>query len=84
METIYCQSCAMPLEQEKYGSLADGSKTTEYCYYCFVSGSFTTEQTLEEAIEGNIPFWIEECNNDENEARKRIREVFLTLNRWKK
>jgi len=83
METIYCQSCAMPMKEEQYGSLKDGAKTNEYCHYCMKDGNFTTEQTLDEAIEGNIQFWLADCNNDPEQARKRIREVFTTLKRWK-
>ncbi|MCL2592398.1 MAG: helix-turn-helix domain-containing protein [Defluviitaleaceae bacterium] len=83
METIYCQSCAMPMSEEQYGSLEGGTKTKDYCHYCFVDGTFTTEQTFEEAVEGNIRFWLEHCNNDEEAARKRIKEVFSTLKRWK-
>ena len=37
-----CQSCAMPLEREEdLGTHADGSKTQEYCRYCFKEGEFT-------------------------------------------
>lgn len=83
METIYCHSCAMPMKETQYGTLADGAKTQEYCHYCFKDGHFTSNQTLEEAIESNIQFWLKDCNNDPDQARQRIREVFVTLNRWK-
>jgi len=84
MKTIECQSCAMPMKEEQYGSLVDGGKTSEYCHYCMKDGEFTTEQSFEEAVEGNIQFWLEDCNNDEDEARKKIAEVFAELKRWKK
>ena len=81
-ETIICQSCAMPMTEEKYGSLSNGEKTSEYCHYCYKNGDFTTKQTLAEAVEGNIPFWRDGCADDD-EARQRIMEVFPTLNRWR-
>ena len=38
-----CQSCGMPLKQdpEKGGSNADGTKSTDYCSYCYQHGEFT-------------------------------------------
>ena len=80
---VFCNSCAMFMTEEKFGTMADGTKTSEYCHYCYNKGNFTTNQTLDEAVESNIPFWLEQCGNCEDAARKRIREVFTTLNRWK-
>jgi hypothetical protein len=38
----FCQSCGMPMKSDpgKGGSEADGSKTDEYCSYCYVDGQF--------------------------------------------
>ncbi|MCL2576364.1 MAG: helix-turn-helix domain-containing protein [Defluviitaleaceae bacterium] len=83
MDTIYCQSCAMWLTEDKFGTEKDGTKTSEYCHYCFQKGEFTTPQTFDQAVEGNIPFWLEQCGNDEEKARQKIKEVFATLKRWK-
>jgi len=83
MDTIYCNSCAMWMTEEKFGSLADGAKTEEYCHYCMKDGEFTSNLTFDEAVEANIQWWLADCDNDEEKARKRIREVFATLNRWK-
>ena len=37
-----CQSCGMPLKQDPQGgaSNADGSKSTEFCSYCYADGAF--------------------------------------------
>ena len=36
MKTVYCQSCGMPLVNEKeIGTNEDGSRSNEYCIYCF-------------------------------------------------
>ncbi|MDD4496257.1 MAG: zinc ribbon domain-containing protein [Eubacteriales bacterium] len=81
---MFCQSCAMPMtETDKFGTEANESKSLDYCCYCYSDGDFTTKQTLEEAVEGNIQFWRDGCNNDD-EARTRIMEVFPKLKRWAK
>lgn len=44
MQTSYknCQSCGMPLKQDpgQGGTNSDNSKSTMYCSYCYVNGSF--------------------------------------------
>ena len=34
----FCQSCAMPMTDEQFGTNADGSKNEDYCIYCFKDG----------------------------------------------
>ena len=43
MENInFCQSCSMPLDgPELKGTEKDGSKSEEYCKYCYSEGAFT-------------------------------------------
>lgn len=38
-----CQSCGMPLAKDKHGggSERDGTKSAEYCSYCYQQGQFT-------------------------------------------
>lgn len=53
METdFFCQSCSMPLDNpELLGTEKDGSKSQEYCKYCYQQGAFTKpEMTLKEMI----------------------------------
>lgn len=84
MSVEICQSCAMPLSDDYYGTNADGSKNHEYCKYCFGNGRFLKEQTLEEKIESNIKFWVDEENGITEEiARQKLSELFPTLKRWK-
>ena len=37
-----CQSCGMPMQKDpgQGGTNADGTKSDEYCSYCYVNGSF--------------------------------------------
>lgn len=38
----FCQSCGMPMKKdpEQGGTNSDGSKSEEYCSYCYQNGSF--------------------------------------------
>ena len=82
METVYCQSCAMDMSKEgKFGTNTDGSRSGEYCSYCFADGGFTSQMNFEQAVEVNLPFWREGFANDDD-ARQKIREVFSQLKRW--
>lgn len=49
-----CQSCGMPLSKDPKGggTLADGSKTTEYCSHCYQNGRFTKpDLTAEQMVQ---------------------------------
>jgi len=79
---LHCQSCYMPMDAaDKFGTEKDGNKSEDYCVYCYQEGEFTTSQTLEQAVEVNIPWWKSEEESDDV-ARARIMEVFPTLKRW--
>ncbi len=86
MEEKYCQSCGMPMGEtdELYGTEQDGSKSTDYCKYCYEKGTFTSDVTMEEEIEICVPILVEEkvCPTVE-EARAMMREFFPSLKRWK-
>ncbi len=61
MEPIkICQSCARPLQPvEMLGTEADGSRSKEYCAYCYQKGAFTnpslTFADMEELVESQMP-----------------------------
>ena len=46
----FCQSCGMPLDKpELLGTEKDGSKSHEYCLYCYQDGAFINpDMTLPE------------------------------------
>lgn len=46
---IFCQSCTMPIDNiEDRGTERDGSRSKEYCKYCYQNGKFTDpDMTLE-------------------------------------
>jgi len=86
MEEKYCQCCGMPMgaTDEMYGTNADGSKSDDYCKYCFENGAFTADCTMDEMIEFCVPHMATANSGmSEDTARNMMREFFPTLKRWK-
>lgn len=84
MTASICQSCAMPLMNEKdFGTNADHSKNREYCRYCFKHGAFTADCAMEEMIEHCVPH-ISNGNPfpDAEAARGALKLQFPALKRW--
>ena len=74
----------MPLDADTSGTNADGSKSEDFCKYCFENGNFIARATMEEMIEICIPYMTSENPGmSEGEARSTLRQLFPTLKRWK-
>ena len=89
MEEKICQSCGMPMKNEKdYGTNEDNSLNMDYCYYCFQKGKFVYDCDMNEMIEHNLKF-LNEFNKDakttfnEEQAKVEMLKFFPTLKRWK-
>ena len=86
-ETIFCQSCGMPLTDDVYGTNADGSKNHEYCIYCYKDGSFTGDFTMEQMAE-YCSMFVAEYNKHTGQklTREEYKETLLkyypSLTRW--
>lgn len=80
----YCQSCGMPMgpTDEMYGTNADGTKSADYCSYCYSNGAFTGECTLEQMIEYCVPHVVSNADMSEDAARKMLSEFLPKLKRW--
>lgn len=85
MEQKFCQSCGMPMDSEElYGTEANSSKNPDYCKYCYVSGAFTFDGSMEEMIDICVPHMVEaDPNMTVDKARTMMREYFPMLKRWK-
>ncbi|MCD8101405.1 MAG: zinc ribbon domain-containing protein [Alistipes sp.] len=90
METACCQSCAMPLTNpEEIGTEKDGTKSADYCIYCYKDGEFTEELTMEECID-KCTQYLAEYNEHAgrevtlDEAKAMMRETFPKLKRWRR
>lgn len=88
MEQKFCQSCGMPLSVENAGTNHDGSKSDEYCRYCYKDGEFLFDCTMGQMIEYCAQFTdqINEqagWNLTPSQAKAQMRQYFPTLKRWK-
>lgn len=87
MEKLFCQSCGMPLDNECYGTNADGSINKDYCIYCFKDGAFTGNFSMEEMVEFCSQF-VDEYNRTTGQDLNReqykavLRKLYPTLKRW--
>ena len=83
---VFCQSCMMPMntsECAEYGTEKDGSKSTDYCSYCYKDGAFTSNDTMEQMVEACIPYAIEGgAFKNADEARAGMLESYPKLKRW--
>ncbi len=83
----HCQSCGMPMGEtnELFGTEADGSKSQDYCHYCYGDGKFLKEETMEQMIESCIPFTLEDgVYQTADEARESLTAFYPSLKRWAK
>lgn len=86
MDTNICQSCGMPLADEKIvGTEKDGVLNPEYCIYCYEDGAFTEPNiTMEEMADVCVHYMTTaEHGFDEASARKLMDELLPNLKRWK-
>jgi len=86
MEEKYCQSCGMPMgtTDEAYGTEKDGTKSRDYCSYCYQNGAFTGECSMDEMIEFCVQPMVDNTPGmTKDAARNMMKAVFPTLKRWK-
>ena len=84
----FCQSCGMPLNEHVLGTNADGSKSEDYCIYCYKDGKFLQECTMDEMIEHCAQF-VDEVNKGlpqpitKEEYIGQMKIFFPHLKRWR-
>ena len=78
----FCQSCCMPLENDlMLGTEKDGSRSRQYCKYCYQDGNFIhPEMTLGEMI-SLVKDKMKAMNLDQGLIDKTV-ESLPYLNRW--
>ena len=80
----FCQSCGMPMggDNSSYGYEKDGSKSKEYCKYCYTDGKFTFNGTIEEMINICVQPMVDNNHGMTQEIAKDMLNKFLpTLKR---
>lgn len=76
----------MPMERpEMFGTNADGSKSEEYCAYCFQKGAFTEPDiSRQEMIDKCVAIMNQRKIMPEDQARNLMAKTIPSLKRWKK
>jgi heterodisulfide reductase subunit C len=68
---------------EMYGTEKDGTKSSDYCEYCYQDGAFTSECTMQEMIDFCVKPMLENVPGmTEAQARAIMEEHFPHLKRW--
>ena len=80
----FCQSCGMPMEGAQYGTEADGSKSADYCSYCYDAGRFCADVTMEQMIDFCAKPMVEATGMSTDEAKVQMAAFFPKLKRWSK
>lgn len=85
METLFCQSCGMPLTDGMFGTEPGGEESQDYCKYCYQHGAFTYPASMEQMIDTCIPHMLEaNPGMTEEQARSMMQGFLPNLKRWKK
>ena len=88
MEQRFCQSCGMPLVEGNIGTDSDGSKSEDYCSYCYKDGIYLQDFNMSQMIEFCAQF-TDQMNEQAGwnltpeQAKEQMRRLFPTLKRWK-
>lgn len=78
----FCQSCGMPMEAAQYGTEADGSKSADYCNYCYDGGKFTVDVTMQQMIDFCAKPMADATGMSVDEAKAQMAAFFPQLKRW--
>ena len=87
MKQHVCQSCGMPLTDGNKGTNADGSRSEDYCIYCYKAGAFTQNFTMSQMVEYCLQF-LEQMNAQSGlnltpvQAKEQMFQSFPRLKRW--
>ncbi len=79
----FCQSCNMPLDNaELLGTEIDGSKSQEYCKYCYQHGAFTNPGMALKEMTSVVITQMEKMNFD-SKAIDMVVSSLPNLKRWR-
>ena len=75
----------MPVSAEfdNFGTESDGSRSTEYCSFCYQNGSFTNPtQTVDEMVQSSIDFMVPGFKMSVEQATQMSNDYIRPLKRW--
>ena len=79
----FCQSCSMPLDNpELVGTEKDGSKSQEYCKYCYQNGAFINPHMTLKEMSSVVITQMEKMNIDSKTIDMAVSSL-PHLKRWK-
>ena len=80
-----CQSCGKPIRSmSDFGTYADGSANTDYCFDCYQDGLFTDPHiTLEEKMARNIAI-AQRLGMSRSKAHQMAKSKLRRFARWHK
>ena len=82
MKTMFCQSCSMPIDNiEIRGTEKDGSKSENYCKYCYECGEFINPSMTINEMRTIVKTEFEKMGSPKNIIKKAI-DVLPHLKRW--
>ncbi|OUO87561.1 XRE family transcriptional regulator [Gordonibacter sp. An230] len=83
LQTV-CQSCGMPLASpDLLGTEADGSPSERFCKWCYESGAYQGECTMQDMVEICVEHMATpDAPFTESEARAYMEALLPALERW--
>jgi hypothetical protein len=75
----------MPMDKpELFGTEADGSRSADYCRYCYQKGVFTEPDiTMQQMIDKCVAHMVEQKIMPEEKARAVMAKYLPRMKRWK-
>ena len=80
---IFCQSCTMPIDNvADRGTEKDGSKSSEYCKYCYQTGAFINPNMSFEEMKSLVITQMGKMNLPADIIQNSVRSL-PNLKRWR-
>lgn len=81
--TAICQSCGMPLDTEEVkGTEKNGTKSEDYCKYCYGDGAFKDPKMTFDEMQNNVKIQMENMGLEDDTILNTI-DMLSGLKRWK-
>ena len=81
-ENLICQSCSMPIDDpELRGTEWDGTKSSEYCKYCYQEGQFTMPGLLLDEMKTHMKESMDNHNLSYRTIQRALK-LLPHLKRW--
>ena len=73
----------MPMEKpEDFGTNADGTRSNDYCQFCFQNGKFTDPNITIEQMIDKVAGFAKQMKMSDEQAREMAKTFIPKLKRW--